>query len=131
MKLQVLPEIFDYYSFGSLQTLQQQRPEKIFFICSVPNDYSLLVEVGNEIKDFEEVETGWRCICAEGQLLFNEIGVAAEITGSLANAAISVLVISGYKTDYFFINSDSLERGISCLQEAGHEFVDSPNVEHH
>ena len=124
MKLQVLPEIFDYYSFGSLQTLQQQRPDKIFFVCSVPDDYSLLVEAGNEITDFEEVETGWRCICVEGQLLFNEIGVAAEITGSLASAAISVLVISGYKTDYFFINADSLERGMSCLREAGHEFTD-------
>ena len=55
MKLQVLPEIFDYYSFGSLQTLQQQRPDKKFFICSVPDDYSLLVEAGNEITEFDEV----------------------------------------------------------------------------
>ena len=124
MKLQVLPEIFDYYSFGSLQTLQQQRPDKKFFICSVPDDYSLLVEAGNEITDFEEVETGWRCICVKGQLLFNETGVAAEITGCLASAAVSVLVMGGYKTDYFFIQVDSLEPGISCLQEAGHEFVD-------
>ena len=124
MKLQVSPEIFDYYSFGSLLTLQQQRPDRKFFICSVPDDYSLLVEVGNEITDFEEVETSWRCVSIKGQLLFNELGVVAEITGSLASAGIGVLVMSGYKTDYFFIKADSLERGMSCLREAGHEFVD-------
>ncbi|MCH7743160.1 MAG: ACT domain-containing protein [Proteobacteria bacterium] len=135
MKLQVLSATFDYYSFSSLQKLRQQQPAKKFFICSVPDDYSLLVEVpqivedpalaemesGDEITDFEEVETGWRCIFIKDQLPFNEIGIAAEITGSLAAAAISVLVMSGYRTDYFFIKADSLARAMSCLREAGHE----------
>ncbi len=137
MKLQVLSATFDYYSFSSLQTLQQQRPAKKFFICSVPDDYSLLVEApqivedpslaemesGDEITDFEEVETGWRCIFIKDQLMFNEIGIAANITGSLAAAAIGVLVMSGYRTDYFFIKADNLERAMSCLREAGHELT--------
>ncbi len=80
-----------------------------------------MVESGSEVNGFEEVETGWRCISIKGQLLFNEVGIAAAITGSLGAANISVLVMSGYKTDYFFVQADKMVDAISCLERAGHE----------
>jgi hypothetical protein len=128
VKLEVLAENFDYYSFGSLLMLQRQKPFGKFFTCSLPGDYSLMVESGVELTHFDEVETDWRCISIQGQLLFNEIGVAAQVTSSLASAAISVLVMSGYKTDYFFIKEDCLKRAVSCLVEAGHEFASFVSV---
>ena len=129
MKLELLPEVFEYYSFGDLHALNRQVTDMKHFVCSIPGDYSLLVAAGmpgesaGKITDFEEVASGWRCFRIRGKLLFSEIGVAADITSNLARAAISVLVISGYKTDYFFIKADDLEGAMVCLRSVGHELV--------
>jgi len=128
LKLELLPEVFDYYSFGSRQALTRQVSEVSRFVCDIPGDYFLLVgdgmpaEATGEIADFEEVESDWWCIKIKGELLFSEIGIAADITGNLARASISVLVMSGYKTDYFFIKADDVEGAMACLREADHEF---------
>ena len=123
MNLEVLPGSYSYYSFQSLESLKEQNFDGNVFICSIPGDYSLMVREGIEVNGFEAVETGWRCMTIPGQLAFSETGIAAAITTSLAAAGISVLVMSGYKTDYFFVKSDLLDSGIRCLQEAGHQIT--------
>jgi hypothetical protein len=121
MNLEVLPGRYSYYSFLSLESLREQKFDNNAFICSISGDYSLMILEGIEVNGFEAVETGWRCMTIPGQMAFSETGVAAAITTSLADASISVLVMSGYKTDYFFVKSDLLDSGIRCLQEAGHQ----------
>ena len=121
MNLEVLPGGYSYFSFQSLESLKEQKFDKNAFICSIPGDYSLMVMEGIEVKGFEAVETGWRCITIPGQMAFSETGVAAAITTSLAASGISVLVMSGYKTDYFFVKSELLDSGVRCLREAGHQ----------
>ena len=121
MNLEVLPGRFSYYAFQSLESLKEQNFGNDAFICSIPGDYSLMVTEGIEVRGFEAVETGWCCMTIPGQMEFTETGVAAAITTSLAAASISVLVMSGYKTDYFFVKSELLDAGIRCLQEAGHQ----------
>jgi hypothetical protein len=123
MNLEVLPGRYSYYSFLSLESLREQKFNNNAFICSIPGDYSLMVMEDIEVNGFEEVETGWCCMTIPGQMAFSETGVAAAITTSLADAGISVLVMSGYKTDYFFVKSDLLDSGMRCLQEAGHQVV--------
>ena len=120
MNLEVLPGGYSFYSFQSLQSLKEQKFDDSAFICSIPGDYSLMIMEAAEVSEFEAVETGWRCLTIPGQMAFSETGVAAAITSSLAAAGISVLVMSGYKTDYFFVKSELLESGIRCLQQAGH-----------
>ena len=119
--LEVLPGRFSYYAFQSLASLKEQNFGNDAFICSIPGDYSLMIMEGTEVSGFEAVETGWRCMTIPGQMAFSETGVAAAITSSLAAAGISVLVMSGYKTDYFFVKSESLDSGVRCLRQAGHE----------
>lgn len=121
MNLEVLPGRYSYYSFLSLESLREQKFDDNAFICSIPGDYSLMVMEAIEVNGFEAVETGWRCMMIPGQMAFSETGVAGAITTSLADAAVSVLVMSGYKTDYFFMKSDFLDSGIRCLQAAGHQ----------
>jgi hypothetical protein len=54
-------------------------------------------------------------------MAFSETGVAAAVSSSLAAAGVSVLVMSGYKTDYFFVKSELLDSGVSCLRQSGHQ----------
>ena len=123
MKLRTLPESFDCYSFSSAEVLQLQSIVQPSFLCSVAGDYTLITASDVPVTGFEEVETGWRCIVINDQLLFNQVGIAAAITGSLAEAGISVLVVSGYKTDYFFVKAEVIKKTIDCLEDAGHLFM--------
>ena len=121
MNLEVLPGCYSFYSFKNLASLKGQEFDDSAFVCSMPGDYSLMIMEGTEVRGFEAVEPGWCCMTIPGQMAFSETGVAAAITTSLAAAGISVLVMSGYKTDYFFVKSDLLDSGVRCLQEAGHQ----------
>jgi len=121
LNLEVLPGSYSYYSFQNLESLTAQKFDSNAFVCSIPGDYSLMVTEGIEVNGFEAVESGWRCMTIPGQMAFSETGIAAAITTSLAATGISVLVMSGYKTDYFFVKSDLLDSGIRCLREAGHQ----------
>lgn len=121
MKLELLPGCFSYYSFKTLESLRQQNSDSGAFTCTIPGDYSLMVPEDTEVQGFEDAETDWRCMAVSGQLAFSETGIASVITSALADAGISVLVMSGYKTDYFFIKSDCLETGLQCLRIAGHQ----------
>lgn len=67
------------------------------------------------------VEPDWRVLEVEGPLDFSMVGVMARITASLADAGISVFVMSTYDTDYVLVRSAAVERAIEALRSAGHE----------
>jgi len=48
------------------------------------------------------------------------VGVAAEFTGLLAKAGVSVFVISTFDTDYVLVKGDALERATDALRAGGH-----------
>lgn len=122
MKLTIFPETFDCYSFASFETLVQQKVMEPSFVCSVSGDYSLIVTSDSTVTEFDKVEAGWRCIAIDDEMSFDLTGIAASITTSLAGADISVLVMSGYKTDYFLIKAEFVDKAAACLKDAGHEF---------
>jgi hypothetical protein len=121
MNLEVLSGCYSFYSFQNLASLKAQKFDECAFICSIPGDYSLMVKEEIEVREFETIETGWRCMTIPGQMAFSETGVAAAVTSSLAAAGVSVLVMSGYKTDYFFVKSELLDSGVRSLRQAGHQ----------
>jgi hypothetical protein len=68
-------------------------------------------------------ENGWRCIRVQGVLDFSEIGIMFSITRPLAEAGISVFVISTYDTDYFLVKEKQLAEAIDALSASGHHIV--------
>jgi hypothetical protein len=69
-----------------------------------------------------QCEKGWRCIVVSGPLDFSLTGILASLTNSLAEAGISVFVISTFDTDYLLVKADNLKRAVLKLAEAGHSF---------
>ena len=123
MRLKILTETFACYSFLSFEALAEQPLREPSFVSAVAGDHSLIATSDVPITGFDKVETGWRCIVIDDEMPFDLTGIAASITTSLASAEVSVLVMSGYKTDYFFLKSELMEKAVSCLREAGHEFL--------
>ena len=68
-------------------------------------------------------EIGYRCFRVDGQLSFHEVGVVATLTKCLAEANISIFVISTFNTDYIFFREEHLLKAVKALQQAGHEFI--------
>ena len=122
MRFQILTDTFACYSFPSFKALSEQPLREPSFISAVSGDYSLIATTGAAVTGYDEIEVGWRCLVIDDEMPFELTGIAASVTTSLASAEISVLVMSGYKTDYFFIKAEWLEKAVLCLREAGHEF---------
>ncbi len=65
----------------------------------------------------------WRCFKIDGSFDLNQIGVISSISSPLADAGISIYVISTYDTDYFLIKEQNLEKTISTLSDIGHNIT--------
>jgi hypothetical protein len=64
-------------------------------------------------------ERGFRALMVQGPLDFNQIGVLAAIAAPLAAAAVSILALSTFDTDFLLVRDESLERAVSALAGAG------------
>jgi hypothetical protein len=65
----------------------------------------------------------WRCFKIDGSFDLNQIGVISSISSPLADAGISIYVISTYDTDYFLIQEQNLKQTISVLSSSGHSIT--------
>ncbi|MCL2409210.1 MAG: ACT domain-containing protein [Oscillospiraceae bacterium] len=86
------------------------------FLSKTDEEISLVCPSTCVPQDAVAVEVGWKAFRIDGVLDFGLVGVIANITGTLANAGISVFVISTYNTDYVFIKSHDFDKGLALLE---------------
>lgn len=60
-------------------------------------------------------ERGFMAMRVVGTLDFSEAGIIAKLTGTLADAGISVVAISTYDTDYLLVREDDQQRAAAAL----------------
>lgn len=65
-------------------------------------------------------ETGWRVLEVQGPLDFGIVGILASLTQPLAQAGISLFVVSTFDTDYLLVKETKLEEALRTLEAAGH-----------
>jgi hypothetical protein len=65
-------------------------------------------------------EPNWRALKVQGPLVFSEVGVIASLANPLAEAGVSIFVISTFETDYILVKKRDLEAAVEKLREAGH-----------
>ncbi len=70
-------------------------------------------------------EFGWRAIRVVGTLDFSLVGILAKISGVLANAGISIFVVSTYDTDYILTKENALPDAVAALKAEGYAFAAS------
>jgi hypothetical protein len=90
------------------------------FLSKTDEELSLVCESRLVPANAVEVEADWRGLRVEGPLDFALVGVIAHISAALARAGVSVFVVSTYDTDYLFLKTRELERGVAALQESGY-----------
>lgn len=75
------------------------------------------------VPEGTEAERGWKVLRVEGPLAFSMTGVLACLTAPLAQAGISIFVLSTYDTDYLLVRDGDVASAIVALQGAGHTVV--------
>jgi hypothetical protein len=65
-------------------------------------------------------ERDWRLLMVKGPLDFTQVGIIAGLSGTLAEAGISIFALSTYDTDYIMVKQADLDRALSALREAGY-----------
>ena len=112
-------------------------------ICTLPNsapipDWALnesLVSITSSEKELTIVcrqdiipsqckcDLDWRCFKVDGSFDLNQTGVISSLSSPLADAGISIYVISTYDTDYFMVKEENVEQAISVLSNSGHSIT--------
>jgi hypothetical protein len=65
-------------------------------------------------------ERGWRCLRVAGTIPFSAVGILASLTAPLAEAGISIFVISTFDTDYLLVKAEDLPKAVGVLRRQGH-----------
>ena len=69
-------------------------------------------------------ERGWRVFKVRGPLPLNLIGIIAGLSGTMANAGISIFALSTFETDYVMVKQVDLERAERAFRRAEYPIVD-------
>ncbi len=69
-------------------------------------------------------EPGWRALEVQGPLEFSLVGVVASLTQPLAEAGVSVFVLSTFDTDYVLVREADLPKAVAALRASGHRVLD-------
>lgn len=71
-------------------------------------------------------EGGWVCLMLDGPFAFSEVGIVAGVTGAMAEAGVSVFVVSTFDTDYILVKRDNFAKAVLAMRSAGYEQLRGP-----
>ena len=91
------------------------------FLSKTDDEVSLLCESDFVPSGAIALETGWRGLKISGILDFGMIGVISRISALLAEAGISVFVVSTYNTDYVFVKAANFDKCVRVLSSNGYD----------
>ena len=123
MKLTVLAGEYSVWRLAADAPLPAADPGCFLSLTRTEDELSI-VALSTEVPADAITESGWRCLKVEGPLPFDMTGVLAALSTPLADAGISIFVISTYDTDYLLVKSADLERSCRVLRDAGHTVGD-------
>ena len=92
----------------------------VFFSITRTADELSVVCPQSLVPDGFRCERSWRCLRVAGPMDFSLIGAVASMVGPLAEAGISVFVVSTFDTDYLLVRERDLGRVTATLRSAGH-----------
>ena len=94
----------------------------IFSVTRTSDELSIVAEESHVPAGLAS-QTGWRVLKVHGPFLLTEVGVLSSLAAPLAEANVSVFVISTFDTDYLFVCDLQLSAATAALQRAGHKVL--------
>jgi len=98
------------------------KPSKgeFFSATSTPEEVSVIV-AESRVPAAGKCERGFGLIKVQGRLDFSLVGLIAGLSGTLADAGVSIFAFSTYDTDYVMVKQADMDRAVAALRQAGYE----------
>ncbi len=122
MTLDVLPATFAICRLDADSTPPSWAPGAFMSITRTAHELSIVCEAAS-VPASVPAQRGYRALVVRGPLDFSLVGVVADLSRVLTEAAISIFVVSTYDTDHLFVRDTDLDRAIVALRSAGHVVV--------
>lgn len=90
-----------------------------YSVTRTRDELSIIVEEAH-VPAGTQSQSGWRVLRVHGPFILSEIGVLTSLTTPLADARVSVFVVSTFDTDYLLVTEEQLTSAIVALDGAGH-----------
>ncbi|MCF1426986.1 MAG: ACT domain-containing protein [Shewanella sp.] len=96
--------------------------QPVFFIGKTQEELSIVVPSELTLYSLEQ-EDDWRCLEILGPLGFSMTGIISRISGTLADAGISIFTISTFDTDYILVKKDTLDATKAALKQKQYQLI--------
>ena len=94
-------------------------PSAFLSITRTAEELSIVLESARCPEEVNQ-NTSWKALKVEGPLDFSLVGIIQSLSAVLANAGISVFIISTFDTDYILVKEAVVPQAIHALEDAGH-----------
>jgi hypothetical protein len=121
MILELLKDEYTIYRFHPEYQIPQKTNNSSFISVTKTEDEISVVAVSGAFEQYDKKEDNWKILKIAEELDFNQTGIISKISAILAEAEISIFVISTYNTDYLLVKKDKLEKAINLLEYNNYE----------
>lgn len=119
-ELSVLPNGIALVRLSADAELPRWATVGSFFSVTRTSDELSIACDARQVPSGVDAQTGWRVLKVEGPFALTEIGVLSALSGTLAEAKVSLVAISTFDTDYLLVREKQLAAAIAALRSAGH-----------
>jgi uncharacterized protein len=120
LELSLLPERFAISRLAPTALLPTWATQGAFYSVTRTCDELSIVVEEFRVPAGTQSQPGWRVFKVRGPFVLSEVGVMASLTAPLADASISLFVVSTFDTDYLLVTQEQLASAIVALDRAGH-----------
>jgi len=119
LNLSILPDMYAVCQMPSKTPIPMWATASSFYSVTQTSDEISIVCESKEVPTSVKAKQNWRMIKVEGPLDFSLTGILASLAVPLANAQISIFVISTFDTDYLLVQDKSLSKAVMVLRNSG------------
>jgi hypothetical protein len=120
-EISLLPERFAITRLAPTAPVPPWAAQGPFFsITRTAEELSIVTAVRNAPEGVQK-EADFRALKVHGPFALSEIGVLSALAAPLADAKISLFVISTFDTDYLLVSCENLQAAVATLKKAGHQ----------
>lgn len=120
--LKVIPGCFAVSRLNANDEIPAWVDGEFYSVTRTGNELSIVCEQRFVPRGIES-ETNWSVLEVSGPLEFTEVGVLYSLAAPLADAGISIFVLSTFDTDYLLVAKDKLNEAKIVLAAAGHSII--------
>ncbi len=128
LRLKLLMDVFGILKLPSTHPFPDWlKSVPVFFVARTEDEFSIMCPQ-RAIPSGLAYSAGWSCLRVDGNLAFDEVGVAARVSRPLADAGLSIFLVSTHDRDYVLIAEKDLQAALSVYESAGIRIANHGNV---